>query len=585
MKVPSLNPRSWKFVPGGRGRRAPIVWVWMAGLLVAGTLPAGAGGPKGATGPLTIPANALGYQPMPALFSAEGGTEFTLNFVDETHLLFTFGVRTLLSRLPDATPDDQDRNVAAVLLELPTGKVLARTQWRTRDHDKYLWELGHGRFLLRVRSRLTVIDPLENLAEHGPEDAFRQQELASLKRPIGYISVSPAGDLLGIETVPPRKPKLIGGAASAAALAATVPGASAEPEMEDRDRDGRPPVQILFFRLVQGQTKEGKPRLSVRSAGIIGAPNLIELPATGEGFLEISQDKQTQRGWLFDFVAHTGKRVELSGYETSCAPRPFWISKSEFVAFGCAGSSDRQEFSYFNLKGDEPWLQMLHGTHVSPSITAAPAAGRLALSRTLLNGTIFDAQELTPDLLQAQEITVMQAYDGRTLLKVQATPIQRAGQNFDLSPDGMQFAVFRGGNLEVYRLPALTGKDEKELKLAEEMAPEPNTAEVKLNAQPVKYTGGHESEAPAEAKSDAEGASTPTAAAPPAEVGTAAAAARQITASASTRQPEVHVIQNGDAEAEEPGQRGPRKAPSLYSTDHPKSPDDAAPSSSPGKPY
>jgi hypothetical protein len=552
MKVQS-TPRCLKLPPFG-------CVAALCGLL-AGV--AHGGGPKAKQGgPLTIPAEALGYQPISPLFAAQGGTELTLHFVDETHLLFTFGVRTLMPRLADATPEDQDRNVVAVLLELPSGKVLARTEWRTRDHDKFLWPLGHGRFLLRVRSRLSLLDPLENMTEHGAAEAFQQQEFVTLKRPIGYLSVSPGGDLVGIETIPPRKPALTGGAASAAALASTVPGYKQPPEA--REKDGRPPVQILFFRLVQGQTHEGQPRLSIRAAGLIGAPGLIELPATGEGFLEISQDKESKRGWLFDFVTHPGKRTELSGYETSCAPRPVWISRSEFVAFGCSGANDRQELGCFTLQGQQPWLQMLRGTHVSPSIVAAPSAGRLALSRTLVSSMIFEAQQLTPDQLLEQEITVMQAHDGRTLLRVLATPIQRVGQNFDLSGNGSQFAVFRGGNIEVYKLPTLTGKDEKELKSTVEMYPEPNESDVRLNAQPVKVAGGQQEEAPAETKSVAEGRATPTVAAEPVKVDAAGAAQKQ----------EVHVIQNGDAEDAETGRSGPRKAPSLISGDHPRTSDD-----------
>lgn len=521
-----------------------------------------AGGAKpNQDGPLTIPASALGYQPMPPLFAAQGGTEFTLHFVDETHLLFTFGVRTLMPRLMDASPEDQDRNVAAVLLELPTGKVIARVQWRTRDHDKFLWPLGHGRFLLRIRSRLTLLDPLENIAEHGAAEAFNQQELMTLKRPIGYISVSPAGDLMGIETILPRRPRLTGGAASAAALAQTIPGY--KPEPEPREKDGQAPVQILFFRLVQGQTHEGKPRLSVRGAGLIGAPNLIELPATGEGFLEIAQDKDTKRGWLFNFVTHTGKRTELSGYETSCAPRTFWVSKSEFVAFGCSGANERQELGFFNLGGDEPWVQMLRGTHVSPTIVSAPTAGRLALSRTLVNSTIFDVESITPDLLQGQEITVLQAQDGRTLFKILATPIQRVGQNFDLSANGMQFAVFRGGNIEVYKLPGLTGQDEKRLKAAVDLYPEPSDAEVRLNAQPVKFLRELREVALPEATPPA---ASESAASESAKIGAAAAAPQQAN---------VRFIQNGDGEDSETGKSAPRKAPSLYSGDHPRTSADA----------
>ena len=56
----------------------------------------------------------------------------------------------------------------AVLLELPTGKVLARTTWRLHDHAQYLWNLGHGHFLLRIRDTLTTFAPLANSLQASP---------------------------------------------------------------------------------------------------------------------------------------------------------------------------------------------------------------------------------------------------------------------------------------------------------------------------------------------------------------------------------------------------------------------------------
>ena len=124
---------------------------------------------------------------------------FTVNFIDDTHLLLTYNTHGLLARLPDVTPDDDDRLIAAELIELPSGKVLASTKWRTRDRLRYLWPLTHGLFLLRVRSRLTVIDPLGHLSSTDP---FQPQAFLEFSRRIGYIAVSPGGDLLTVETVP-----------------------------------------------------------------------------------------------------------------------------------------------------------------------------------------------------------------------------------------------------------------------------------------------------------------------------------------------------------------------------------------------
>jgi len=546
-KVTRLQ-RSKAPIGGIRGRLS-------AGVLLLSLMPAGATKPDGRV--LLIPVGPLGFQSLSGHFVSTAASMFTLHFVDEEHLLFTFTTRKLMPRLPDSDADDDDRNVTAMLLELPSGKVLAQTDWRTRDRDRYLWPLEHGRFLLRVRSKLSVIDPLANLASG---EAFRQQAFLELKRPIGYLSVSPGGDLVGVETLPPRKPKLIGGAASAAALAATVPGFKREPESQT---EGRSPVQIYFFRL-ETQNADGSGRLIAKSAGLIGAPNLITLPATGEGYLDLK--KESGQTWLFDFVSHAGKRVELSPFDTTCAPHPFFVSRSEFVAFGCRGASDRMELGYFNMKGEEPWLSVLGGTQVSPSIVGAPAAGRFAMSRTLVSGTIFDSENLTADDLTTQEISVMQNHDGRLLLKVSASPIQRVGQNFDLSPEGDKFVVLRGGNIEVYTLPALTGKDRKALEMAQAQIPEKNDAVVRLNSVVVEMKEEAKEEA-ADTKAQAKGVTQAPVPAPPsggAEALPAAEAVQQTTPA-----PAEGAL--GDE------QEGARKPPSLFSPEYPRGKDDPKP--------
>ena len=219
------------------------------------------------------------------------------------------------------------------------------------------------------------------------------------------------------------------------------------------------------------------------------------------------------------------------------------------MAFGCRGSADQQELSYFNLKGEEPWVNVLHGAHVSPTIVASPESGRLALGRTLLTGPIYNDSEVTPDMLQAEDITVLQGYDGRTLLHVQATPIQRMGQNFDLSADGSKLAVVRGGNLEIHTLPARTEKDEAAVKAAQKMAPERNEAEIRLNAVKVEETPAEEKkEARVEAKERVKASEVPV----------------RAEGGGDQRQPEVHYVVDGDPQATEPGETPRRKAPSLY---------------------
>ena len=480
---------------------------------------------------VTLPAEDYGYLPLPPRYLVSGLTMFTLHFVDDTHLLFTFHTRGLLKRLPDADPEDADRRITAVLIELPTGKELARTSWRTRDQNQYLWPLGHGRFILRIRSRLTVLDPLHGLANGN---AFFEHPFLEFKRRIGYIAVSPGGDLLSVETVPASSAK------------------PADPDAEP----SRASVEVRFYRLAyrdpdsKDKDEPGKPdRVLPRVAGGIATQNMIHIPATAEGFIDITKDKDI--GYLFDFQSHAGKRLELAGYETTCIPRTYFVSRSEFVAFGCQ-ALNRAVLGEFNLRGQEPWALVLQGEYAAPIITSAPAAGRFVLSRLMVAASFVDLDNLTPEELSSQELTIMQNHDGRVLLKTTASPIQRAGQNYDLSPDGMSFATVQSTQtnhgdettqhtkIVVYHLPALTPADEKELKLAADSIPEKNEASIRLlTASQAK-------------QADTTGALTVTSGA--------------ATTPVATRTADLPANE-GDATDDQP-----RKKPSLYDADHPKPP-------------
>jgi hypothetical protein len=157
------------------------------------------------------------------------------------------------------------------------------------------------------------------------------------------------------------------------------------------------------------------------------------------------------------------------------------------------------------------------------------------------------------------------------LLKVQASPIQRVGQNFDLSPDGDSFAVLRGANIEVYKLPPLNGKDRKALEMAEAMAPERNDAPIRLNA--VKLAVKEESEDDVRTAAESTPPQSPTA--------SAATGAQALPAADSVPHPSpvVNEVVLGDPQE---GQR--KSAPSLYSDQYPKGSDDPKSSKSTERP-
>jgi len=435
----------------------------LAGLVLLLAIPVFARGPEP---PLRLPLENFGFQTLSPQFLLNGSSMLTLHYVDDKHLLITFVVHRLIPRLPDEPADDQDRVVDAVLLELPTARVLARTSWHLHDHAQYLWSLGHGHFLLRVRDTLTTFAPLANLSAGQP---FAQQPfLTSPDRQFAALILSPDADLLIIETIkrtpPAKRPKtpLFG------------PAPSPEPQLTERNR-----VQINFYRLHTGD--DGGP-VQRSFAGVVESTNTGDIPATTAGFLAIVD--QGHQHWAFDFHSYAGKKAELSPFDSTCSPAPIFVSHSEFIAFGCRNGQTRQQLGGFNMRGEEMWEQGLFGDFISPSLAYAPARGRFALSRVLIRNSVVADQPISADDVSAQAVVVYQTGSGKQLLRADCSPVERAGQNFALSPDGLALAVVHADAIEIYSLPPLTDKDQAALKLAETSAPAENNLPIRFTDQP-----------------------------------------------------------------------------------------------------
>ncbi len=207
--------------------RAPLPFRRGLALLLLGltTAALSAKGPEPTT---RISLEQVGFLPVSPQFLLAGSSMLTLHYVDDKHLLLTFNSKRLLKRLPNDPPEDQDRNVDAFLIEVPSGRVLARTGWRLHDHGQYLWSLGHGRFLLRVQETLTTFAPLANLSTGQP---FRERPFISTERRIAGVLFSPDADLLVIETVD-RSPPPSSDNSATSQLRSVFGGNSSDPQSD-----------------------------------------------------------------------------------------------------------------------------------------------------------------------------------------------------------------------------------------------------------------------------------------------------------------------------------------------------------------
>ncbi len=380
----------------------------------------------------------------------------TVHYVDEHHLLVTFVVHRLIPRLPDEPEDDQDRVVDAVLLELPTGKVLARTTWPPSRPRPIPLEPG-PRTLPPPRPRLShhlrpTRQPLHPRPRSSSIPSSSLPSVASLPS-----SCRPESDFLIIQSVKrkppnkhPRTPSL----------------GDTAPPVEDA-------VQINFYRIRSGD--DGGP-VQGRSAGVVTAKHTGDVPVTTSGFLAVVD--QGKQHWAFDFHSYEGKINELAPFDSSCIPAPLFVSHSEFIAFGCHGGQARHQLAGFNMRGEEMWEQGLFGDFVSPTVAYAPSGGRFALSRVMLHGSAIADQPISNDEVSAQTVVVYQIGTGKQVFRVDCSPVERAGQNFALSSNGLALAVVHAEAIEIYTLPALTPKDQTDIKLAQTSAPPENNLPV-----------------------------------------------------------------------------------------------------------
>jgi len=403
---------------------------------------------------IQVPLDAIGFPGVANAFLADGISMLTVHFLDDSHLLVTYGLRTLVPRLPDDPAEDDDRMVAAEVVELPSGRVTARTEWHMHDHGKYLWKLSGGRFLVRIGEHFSTIAPMENLASG---DAFARTVFPSRAMRPRLVLVSPDGGVVTLETV------------------MDVPGDHGSKVVVLGDEDTQEPIAktaISFYRM-----HEVAGELSVKAAGAVNAPEPLLLPIDADGYLWA--DEVESGTWRVTFDGFGGKTIELGKVDSSCRPRLQMTSRSEFVMMTCMGADDKIKVASYGMDGHETWEEppVDLGT---PSFAFAPAASRFAMSTVRVDAVGPQVGGAEGPAVPVQEIRVYQNASGDLLLRSECRPVFRSAENFDLSDDGLMAAVVRDGKIAVYKLPVLSTKDLADMAEVGKFAPPVSTENVVL---------------------------------------------------------------------------------------------------------
>ncbi len=476
-----------------------------------------------------LPFALLGIPGLSATFLGAGASMLTVNFVGERHLLVTFGSRKLVPRTNDDLEGDQSRLVTAELVELPSGKIVSKTEWRLHDHGRYLWPLGQGRFLLRVHQELSTFAPVENLETKNP---WERTNLMHRRGLLEAVELSADSRVLGLVTRPlnAKPPGVV-----QPSRTVSVMGSG---ELVDKTAGF---VYIDFYRIA-GKGSPASP-LEAEHAGVVRSPDAIRVPVDGDGYLRSQSGAKGPKGnWKVSFENYEGGTRALAPVGSFCPPVLTLTSRAQLLAFTCRSAMNQDSITMqaYDFAGHEMWEEPIGEVPVTPSFTYAPPAGRFAMSRLLPVGTRQPGDTGDVPSGPAQELRVYQMQSGDLLLKVGVTPTFRTAENYDMAADGSRVVVVHEGELDLYKLPALSKTDREDLEDVAKMEP-PVGGKGPINLRKLVEDDAQ----PAPLK-EAEGtvAAVPGAPSLAAEVPAGKAA------------PSVGIIANGDSQA-------PRKPPTL----------------------
>jgi hypothetical protein len=382
----------------------------------------------------TIPVTPLGFHPPGEIYLLSRLASTSLDFADDTHLLFTFHESRLMSREPDPSHDDQ--NIRAVVLDTATGHAEATADWRMHDRARYLLPAGNGTFLVRQGNTLSKTDC-----------SLKLHPFLNFDERLLDFSISPDQQLLITESDLERH--------SPEAHKRLVEEAIRNGEsLPDED------VQVGMIRL------EDKAVVATARS-----ENPVKLSATSDGYILHEQvdaqqheqprpsrdaDRTGGDAWRIFFVPFSGEKRTIATLQSTCPPTEDLISEQTLLITNCGNRSADRLGRAVTLNGKELWNGVWDARLAWPTFSRSSGGSVFAICWLRVSHPVDSFDPINDSDVEAQIVQVLSTTTGHLLLSTFASPIFSGGQNFALSPDGKRLAVLNNRNIEIYEVPADT---------------------------------------------------------------------------------------------------------------------------------
>jgi hypothetical protein len=367
----------------------------------------------------SIPVEPLGFFAPGPYFQGQRVSLVSLDFLDENRLLFTFRAPGLIHR---SSYGENERQIRAVTLSLPEGSVAAEALWTLHDHDRYLWMLRDGHFLVRDKDLLKQGDASLELTP-----------LLQFPGPVLSLQMDPTQQFMVTDSSEPAlaKPKMGQVGSPVTAQASVTTG--------DQDDPGAPDLVLRIL-----QRASGKVMLVSRIRTV------VQLPISPDGYLETLRG--SGRNWLLSLNYFTGGSKILGKVESLCQPPATFISRTEVLANTCLQQGGRALVAV-STEGSRLWVAPSSPTQVWPLLVISPDGSSLARETLTVSHPIDMYSPLSFDDVTGQLVEVFDAVEGTLRLKAKASPVFDGGGNVAISPSGKRVAVLNAGAIQVYELP------------------------------------------------------------------------------------------------------------------------------------
>lgn len=375
----------------------------------------------------TVPVGPLGFSAPGVFYLLRRHRLVSLDFLDENRLLFSFQTAGLVSRDAADETEDKERQIRAVVVTLPDGKIECEARWTVPDQARYLWMLKDGRFLLRDTDGLAKGDAALHTAP------FLQAPGRLL-----WIEMDPAQQIIvtnSLETA--QGPKDLPGSNRPATGQATITG-------DKQKLVVQPALSVRTMQLASGQL--------IRRTQVPWTNQGLDWPINSDGYLE--SVKSTNAQWLLNLNNFAGGSKLISRVTSACSPTPAYVSAAEILVTTCDPGSGG-ELTAMSTTGNQFWQVKTSTNEMWPLLVIAQDGSRFLRETLILKRTATRYKRpLNATDLKGQMVRVFDAADGKMKFEAPVSPLLDGGGNVAISPSGRRVAILNDGAIQVFELAA-----------------------------------------------------------------------------------------------------------------------------------